>query len=185
MCVKKKTFLMHYEWPFRLTVVRKSRLNFGASHGRCEKTGSDGRSLRRMRVCCNLWRVWRNPLDRLFRKLPTLFFFPWKKHMNFPLRLLLWCTPKIFPTQAYIFNSSEDCRLCRNSLAVHLLKIAGCLLSWWTWWNIANKRTCAFCCAGFLLWRRHCVARGFIADTFRLFFLLFFFSRALGCECRC
>lgn len=95
---------------------------------------------------------------------PPCFFFPplkKKKHMIFPLRLLLWCTPKIFPTQAYIFNSSEDCRLRRNSLAVHLLKIAGCLLSWWTWWNIANKRTCAFCCAGFLLWRRYCVSPWF------------------------
>lgn len=108
---------------------------------------------------------------------PCFFFFLLGKKNNFPLRLLLWCTPKIFPTQAYIFNSSEDCRLCRNSLAVHLLKIAGCLLSWWTWWKITNKPTYAFCCAGFLLWRRHCVACGFIPDTFRPFF---FFQPSSG-----
>lgn len=51
--------------------------------------------------------------------------------------------------QAYIFNSSEDCRLCKKSLVMHLLKIAWCMLSWWTSENIANESarpvlSCAF-----------------------------------------
>jgi len=46
----------------------------------------------------------------------------------------------IITIRAYIFNSGEECRLCKNSRVVHLPKIAPCAASWWRYGNTANER---------------------------------------------
>ena len=82
---------------------------------------------------------------------------------------------KIISIQAYIFNSSEDCRLCKNSVVMHLLKIAWRMLSWWTYENIANESAKPALSRAFLPTRRQYSALLLSQDRCCFFHSLFLY----------